>query len=341
MRRLLVATAVAAAAALALSACDANNGLEVRAVFDDISDLVPRGHVKIADVPVGIVSGIELTDDHQALVTMRLEPDVDLPSVVHARLRKTNVLGERFVELVPDRDSGGSLDPDTVITETAFVGELEELVLAGSEVLAAVTADRIAGALEAGAVGMEGRGQTFGALLDDLTEIISTYDRNSDDLIRLIDGMEAFLADAGPEAELHGRALEEVAEAMAVLEREDDRLLDTLAEVRSLSRISTDIMVTHRQRIDDFWFRFNAVTRELARVEADIARFPYAWHLHNHNTIRGINAEHAQLVADIVVCGVNDLPGDPIRSCYDPPQGRERPPAEQPSSGPASRGGGR
>ena len=76
-------------------------------------------------------------------------------------------------------------------------------------------------------------------------------------------------------------------------------------------------------------------------VEDDLARFPYAWHLHNHNTIRGINAEHAQLVADLVVCGVNDLPGDPIRSCYDPPQGRERPPAEQPSTDPASRGGGR
>jgi hypothetical protein len=90
-----------------------------------------------------------------------------------------------------------------------------------------------------------------------------------------------------------------------------------------------------------FWFRFQGVTREIAILEADLARFPYLWWRHNHNTIRGINAEHAQLVADLVVCGVNDLPGDPIRSCYDPPQGRERPPAEQPSSGPASRGGGR
>jgi phospholipid/cholesterol/gamma-HCH transport system substrate-binding protein len=341
MRRLLVAAAVAVTVALAMSGCNANDALEARAVFDDISDLVPRGHVKIADVPVGIVSGIELTDDHQAMVTMTLEPGIELPSVVQARLRKTNVLGERFIELVPDRDSGGRFDPDTVITETVFVGELEEVVLAGSEVLAAVTADRIAAALEAGAVGMEGRGATFGALLDDLTEIVSTYDRNSDDLVRLIEGMEAFLADAGPEAELHGRALEEVAAAMAVLEREDDRLLDTLSEVRSLSRTSTDIMVTHRQRIDDFWYRFEAVTHEIAKVEDDLARFPYAWHLHNHNTIRGINAEHAQLVADLVLCGVNDRPGDPIRACYDPPQGRERPPVEQPSTDPASRGGGR
>jgi ABC-type transporter Mla subunit MlaD len=38
--------------------------------------------------------------------------------VVAARLRKTNVLGERFIELVPDRDSGGRFDPDTIITET-------------------------------------------------------------------------------------------------------------------------------------------------------------------------------------------------------------------------------
>lgn len=338
MKQLVAALATVA---LALTGCGTNDALEVRAVFEDISDLVPRGHVKIADVPVGVVAGVELTDDHRALVTLRLTEDVALPSVVRARLRKTNVLGERFVELVPDHDSGGTFDPDTVITETAFVSELEELVLAGSEVLAAVTADRIAGALEAGAVGMGGRGQTFGALLDDLTEIIVTYDRNSADLLRLIDGMEAFLADTGPQAELHGRGLEEVARALAVLEREDDRLLDTLSEVRSLSRISTDIMVTHRQRIDDFWYRFRGVAAEIARVEDDLAQFPYSWGLHNHNTIRGIKAEHAQLVADLILCGVNDTPGDPIRSCYDPPQGRAQPPAEQASTTPASRGGAR
>jgi phospholipid/cholesterol/gamma-HCH transport system substrate-binding protein len=322
MRRVLVLLLLAA---LALPACAGDEPFTVRAQFDDVADLVELNSVQVADVRIGTVTDIELTDEYQAIVTMELDDGVELPSEVSAQLRKTNVLGERFVELIPDPSSGGQLASGTLITDTRLVPDLEDVVRTGSELLAAVTADKIAGAIEAGATGVGGRGETFGTLLDDLTQIVSTYDENSEDIVRLIDGLDQFLADVGPEAELHGQAFAELAEAAKVLNEEDERLLNTIQDVRRLSRTGEDIMVTHRERTDVFFDRFDKITDEIVRREEDLDRLFYEVHKHNFNTIRGVNSEIAQIFQDFVVCGENDTPGDAVRGCDAPPQGQPRP----------------
>ena len=322
MRRLIV---VLLLAALVLPACSRPEPFVLRARFDDVADLVERNSVQVADVRVGSVTDIKLTDDYDAMVTMKIDEGVELPSRVTAQLRKTNVLGERFVELVPDHSSGGKLESGTLITETRLVPDLEDVVRTGSDLLAAVSADKIAGAIEAGAEGVGGRGQTFSTLLDDLTEIVSTYDQNSDDIVRLIDGLDQFLADVGPEAELHGKSFEELSKAAKALNEEDERLLDTINDVRKLARTGEDIMVTHRERTDVFFDRFNKITDEIVRREKDLDRLFYEVYKHNFNTIRGVNDEHGQIFQDFIVCGMNDTPGDAVRGCDNVPQGTKRP----------------
>lgn len=312
-------------AATTLAACASGDGLEVRAAFDDVADLVPRASVKIADVPVGTVSSIELTDDLRALVTMRLRGDIELPSRVRAELRKTAVLGERYIALIPDRDSGGVFESGTVIQDVRFVPELEELVGSGSELLAAVAADKLAAAIEAGAEGLDGRGPAFAGIIDDLATIVDGYERNSGDLVRLIDGFEQFLAKVGPQSELHGAAFAELAKATTVLAAEDQRLLDTLQQVRLLSAEGADIMRVHRERLDRGFQRWAAILAEIASHDASLDRLFTELYKHNYNTIRGVHDEHGQVLLDFIVCGINDTPGDPVRSCMNPPQGKPRP----------------
>lgn len=323
MRRMLAA--VLLLALLALPACQSKDPFIVKARFDDVSDLVTRSSVQVADVRVGSVTNIELTDDYQAVVTMEIDHGLGLPSDVSAQLRKTNVLGERFVELVPDPTSGGELESGALITETRLVPDLEDVVRTGSDLLAAVSADKIAGAIEAGAIGVGDRGETFGTLLDDLTEIIHVYDDNSDDIVRLIDGLDGFLRDVGPEAELHGEAFAELAKAAKALDAQDERLIDALQDLAKLARTGEDIMVTHRARTDRFFDEFNKITAQIVRRESDLKRLFYEVHKHNFNTIRGVNQEFAQIFQDFIVCGENDTPGDAVRGCDNPPQGRPRP----------------
>ncbi len=323
-RHLRVA-ACALLAALVLGACGGAEETVALAEFDDVVDLAARGAVKIADVEVGVIDDIELTDGHRALVRMSIDPQIALPSRVTARLRKTSVLGERYIELVPDPESGGAFESGTLIADTVVVPEIEEAIFAGTDVVVAITADTLAGAIQAGAEGLDGRGGTLGHLIEDLGEIVSTYDRNSEDLVRLLSGFEQFLAEVGPQAELHGRTLQQLSEFTGVLNEEDERLLDTLTEVRELANTGTDIMQTHEQRIDDFFTRFQVISGELTARDEDLARLFVEVSGHNFHTIRGVNREHAQIIADFIVCGLNDMPGDPVRSCEHAPNGRPMP----------------
>ena len=119
-------------AALFLSACDASvyslplpggpdvgdDPMTVKVEFADVLDLVPQSTVKVNDVSVGKVTAIDL-EGYQALVTLELRRDVDLPGNAVAELRQTSLLGEKFVraerarrgrDRLPARGRGGHPD---------------------------------------------------------------------------------------------------------------------------------------------------------------------------------------------------------------------------------------
>lgn len=314
---------VALLAVVATGCGDAD--IEVSATFDDVADLTTNAAVKVADVDVGRVSDIELDDAHRAAVTLELDGDRAIPSGTAARLRKTNVLGERFVELVPPEDPEGRLADGDVIAETSVVPEIEEAIFTGTEVVAAIAADALAGAIDAGAEGTDGRADSLGAILDDLGEVTATYDDASGDLVRLIDGLDAFLGEAGPRAERHGEALAEVARFFEVLEEEDDRLIDSLGDARELAVTGTDIIDSHRGRIDAQLERLDGIADEIVARDADLDRLFVELAEHNTHTFRGVNSEFAQIVLDVAVCGLNTTEGDNVRGCERVPQSRPDP----------------
>ena len=310
--------------AVVATACGGNPGTEVNAVFEDAGDLTAGHAVKIADVTVGTVKDVALTDDYQALVTMSVQPDLQLPADISARLRKTNLLGERYVELLPG-EGGGVFESGDTIAQTTTVPELEEVVASGTDVLVAVAADRLAGAIDAGAEGLDGRGDTFGEILTDLNVMVDAYDDNSEDLVRLIEGFDQFMADVGPQADVHGRALGELARFTETLDEEDERLIDALTQVQDLAVTGSDIIQTHREDFDEFFVRFDRITDEVVERDDDLDTLIRNAYLHNYNTIRGVNAEQAQVFFDFIVCGVNDDPGDPVRACLKSPAAMDKP----------------
>lgn len=319
-------TAVVVSLSLLLAGCSSDDATVVLATFDDVADLTTNASVRLADVPIGTVADIELDSELQAMVTMEIDPEVALPGRLRARLRKTSVLGERFIDLVPVGESGEWISGNEV-EDTEVVPELEEVIQTSTDLLIAVSTDTLAGAIRSGAEGLDGRGATLGQIIDDLNAVSTTYNANSADLVRLLEGLDQFLDTVGPQAEMHGRALEEIQQFTRVLAEEDDNLVDTLVNLQDLAETGTDIMVTHQQRIDDFVFRLDGITEELTRESTLTALDRLFVNLaqHNFSTIRGINNEHAQVVLDFIVCGVNDEPGDPVRACRTPPQGREIP----------------
>ena len=131
-------------AAMFLSACDASvyslplpggpdvgdDPITVKVEFADVLDLVPQSTVKVNDVSVGKVTEIDL-QGYQALVTMVLRRDVDLPGNAVAELRQTSLLGEKFVQLSEPQEPGtGRLaDKDVIgLDRTGRNPEVEEVL---------------------------------------------------------------------------------------------------------------------------------------------------------------------------------------------------------------------
>src|SRR6185437_11553005 len=134
--RLAGAVAAVVAGAGLLSACGSGGTITASALFSDVGTLGLGAQVEMADVPIGSVTGIGLDGD-QAKVTMSIDATAAVPANVTAKIDRTSVLGERFVDLAVPRHPTGRLHDGATIAHTAVVPTVEQVVGAGATVFGA------------------------------------------------------------------------------------------------------------------------------------------------------------------------------------------------------------
>ena len=83
----------------------------VRAVFDNASTLVVGEDVKVAGVPVGVISDLDVTGDKKAAVTLRIDDTNFTPWKTDAscKVGSQGLIGEKFVDCQPGTDSAQPL----------------------------------------------------------------------------------------------------------------------------------------------------------------------------------------------------------------------------------------
>ena len=251
-----VGAALAAVALVAVSGCSlpgrVEGPVELTALFDDVGDLVSGHSVQVADVRVGSIIGIELTDDFQAKVRMRIKDDLGLPADAVAVLRTTSLLGEKFIELRAPEDGGsGALRDGMQISETQEAPELESFAEQAVQVLGAVAANDLATLIETGAVGFGGREVELGRLLDELGIISATLADQTGNIVRIIDGLDrasATLADADADVD---RLLVNLADATQVLADSRGDLIDTVRGLTRLAEVqNTEVFEPYLAEVD-------------------------------------------------------------------------------------------
>lgn len=328
MKTRSVPIALAALMGLVLSACGFGpfgNGDEVRvtATFDEVYDLVKDHGVRYNDLTVGSIEAIELTEDHQARVTMVLDGSEEVPANVRAEIAKTSVLGERYVALVPQDDKGVCcLEDGTTIRDTAVRTDLEALIESGSDLLVSVSAGHVATTIETGAEAFGGNADLIGNFIDDVNAVVSTFDDNSDDLLALIDSLDRVTEAYAANAPENAAVLADLREATAALQEEDEQLLDTLDDVTTLSNEATDFLGGHQDEIHNFVRRLRKVLQEVERANRDVRQLLAIGPTYLENLRLGAfdlrTAEReaeAQVYLDIIMCGLQDTDGDPSRDC--------------------------
>ncbi|MBA3264533.1 MAG: MCE family protein [Thermoleophilaceae bacterium] len=232
----------------------------VRAVFDNAANLVSGEDVKVAGVPVGVVQGLEVTDDKKAAVTLLIDDAEFIPWKQDAKcvIRPQGLIGEKFVECEP-----GSTSAEPLAQIEDGDGEGERLLpLANTsspvdidllnDIMRLPYRQRFAILLSEFGTGLAGRG-------DELNEVIHRANpalRETDKLLAVLADQNRVLANLARDSDA----------ALGPLARERRRVSDWIVQANATGEASAERRGDIRLGIN----RLPAFLRKLRPLMADL-----------------------------------------------------------------------
>lgn len=276
MTRLVVVLAVALVAASCSLPGTITGSRQISAVFDDVGDLVVGHSVQVADVRIGSVVDIELTDDYDAEVTMSIKDDIFVPVESQALLRTTSLLGEKFIELRPlDEDdpmAGTDVVDGDVIASTAEAPELEFVTEQAVEILGAVVSSDVATLIETGAVGFGGRAAELTSLVENLSTVSATLADQTDELVRIVDALDGATATLAASRSDLDELLVNLSDTATVLADNRDEAVDAIRELTRLAKVQNEqVFEPYLAEVDTQIEQVDAILAEVARNQDQIS----------------------------------------------------------------------
>jgi phospholipid/cholesterol/gamma-HCH transport system substrate-binding protein len=271
-RRTLLAIVAALVALPGLSACT-GGGYKLVAEFDDAGDLQSRGGVQIADVRVGTISSVTLTDHFKARVTMRLNRGVKVPTNSQALLRTTSLLGEKFIELRPNGDptKGPFLADGDMVASSGEAPELEIVTQQAIEVLSAVTSNDVASIVDTGASAFGDRGDELRSLVTDLGSISHTLAARTTEITTIIQHLDGATATLAASKDDLSALFVNLSQATTVLADNRQRMINALDQLSRLARSQNVVLDRYRSDVDRQIKQVDTVLAAAAASSAEVA----------------------------------------------------------------------
>lgn len=149
-----------------ITGAEPEDGYELVASFDDVAGLYSGDDVRLAGIPIGRVSDVDVVDG-TAVVRFVVRTDVEVPSDSTVAVRWRNLIGQRFLSIEPGAATTMLGDGDTV-AESDDVIDLGQVVNQLSPLAQAVGPDQVNRILTALVTAFEGNEGNYDALLADL-----------------------------------------------------------------------------------------------------------------------------------------------------------------------------
>lgn len=215
----------------------------VQAQLPDVGTIERNSRVRVGDVNVGTITNIERQDWH-ALVTLRLNGDVDLPANATAKIGQTSLLGSLHLELTPPTDappqgklhegsliplrSGGAY-PNTDQTLTAL-----SLLLNGGGV------GQLQDINAAFASAFSGREADLRSLTEQIDQFVGHVNDQTDDIIAATDSFNNLVNQFAAQKPVLDKALHTLPDALTVLADRRNELGDALDAFGKFSALTAD-----------------------------------------------------------------------------------------------------
>ncbi len=202
------------------------------------------------------------------------------------------------------------------IRQTEIRPDLEDLVQSGNAVLAPISGSEVATLVDEGYKGFANNGDELRSLLDSFQTIVHGYAGHTEEIQAVIGSLNQLNGTLASQARAQGLSVANTAQALNVLNAESGRLQKAIKALARLSVGARGILDAHVDEMSGFFAQMRTILGVLKSEEGDIEGFLRYAPLHNRNTQLVEFDQFNQVLQDFVICGFNDNPNDPARSCH-------------------------
>jgi phospholipid/cholesterol/gamma-HCH transport system substrate-binding protein len=254
-----VCVALLGVSATALTACSGWQGLNslplpgteghgpgaftIQAQMPDVDNIEQNSRVRVGDVTVGNVTKIERQGWH-ALVTMRLNGDVELPANATATVGQTSLLGSLHLELAPPTNvepEGRLKDGDLIpLSSSSAYPTTEQTLAAVSLLLNGGGVGRIQDITRAFSTAFTGREADLRSLIEQLDRFIAYNNEQKDDIIAAAESLNSLVGQFAEQKPVVDKALKTIPDALDVLKDQRNQLAEALVQLGRFSALAAD-----------------------------------------------------------------------------------------------------
>ncbi|WP_436796017.1 MCE family protein [Actinospongicola halichondriae] len=220
----------------------------VSATFDDVSGLLLGDNVKVAGVPIGKVTDITV-ESGRANVKMQIDADRKVPADSSATIRWRNLIGQRYVYLVPG-DAPAALADGDVIEDTTNVIDLGELFNRLGPIVATIDSNQVNDFLDTVTTALEGNEMSVSEALDDLAFVVQGLGERDAAIGRLIENLEVVARTVADRDSQIETMLDNLA-ALSQTFSDNTALLETaILEIGAFNTDLSSVLAANRSEID-------------------------------------------------------------------------------------------
>lgn len=220
----------------------------------DVATLPQNSPVKVDDVTVGSVSGVEAVQradgSFYAAVQISLDGHVKLPANATAKVAQTSLLGSQHIELSApvDQPPVGELRDGSEIprSQGSRYPTTEEVLSALGVVVNKGNLGALQDITQEVYNGVAGRQGQFAGLIPRLAELAASFNRQTEDIIAAAEGLNRFAGVLARNKDSLGRALDTLPGALDILNKNRANIVDAFGALQRFATVAARILAETR-----------------------------------------------------------------------------------------------
>jgi phospholipid/cholesterol/gamma-HCH transport system substrate-binding protein len=277
----------------------------IQAQLPDVTNIQQNSRVRVGDVTVGNVTRIERQGWH-ALLTMRLDGNVELPANTTAKVGQTSLLGSLHIELASPTDTpaegrlhNGALIP---LAKAGQHPTTEQTLAAVSLLLNGGGLGQLQDITEAFSTAYAGRVEDLKSLLQQLDTYMGHVNDQTGDIIAATDSLNELVGQFAGQKPVMDRALQTIPDALSVLKDQRVTLSEALNQIGQFADLAAEsvgqtkaAVVQELNNLGPVFESLGDAGQSLTRALSLLATFPWS----KETLTNWVRGDYANLTAVI------------------------------------------